>query len=296
MTDKPVYIIGSTPLACYLAAKFSDKGKNITLIAGKKDNYSLSTNGFTLKEDQSLSKKKYKINTSFWLKEPAGLVILAASPAEINALSTTISPQKIIDAPVLCFTQINDKSYLETFFKQPLIPAFFEGFLQRNDQTVTLLGRSPQIIIDENVSKKKQALLQEYMEGAGIPCIYESDSSLCFWRHFIPYALGSLAAAAYNQNLGQIIKNKQYREDLRICTEEAVSLSGCPDLSCEEIVKKLHLTPNSYQYPLQKELTSSSGQELEAISAPLRARLREEGRKGSKLEGLMDKVYNIILA
>ena len=75
---RPVYVIGDNALTCYLAAKLTDAGHDVIVIAGKENNLSFSTNGISLKEDSSLKLSRYKFNTSFWIKEEPKLVIIAA--------------------------------------------------------------------------------------------------------------------------------------------------------------------------------------------------------------------------
>lgn len=92
---RPVYVIGDNALTCYLAAKLTDAGHDVIVIAGKENNLSFSTNGISLKEDSSLKLSRYKFNTSFWIKEEPKLVIIAADAGHVNASLAAVAKDKI---------------------------------------------------------------------------------------------------------------------------------------------------------------------------------------------------------
>ena len=142
---RPVYVIGDNALTCYLAAKLTDAGHDVIVIAGKENNLSFSTNGISLKEDSSLKLSRYKFNTSFWIKEEPKLVIIAANAGHVNASLAAVAKDKIGAAPVLCFTPLKDVNYIEAMVGGNLFQAFFDGSLQQNGQQVFLYGRTPQV-------------------------------------------------------------------------------------------------------------------------------------------------------
>lgn len=122
---RPVYVIGDNALTCYLAAKLTDAGHDVIVIAGKENNLSFSTNGISLKEDSSLKLSRYKFNTSFWIKEEPKLVIIAADAGHVNASLAAVAKDKIGAAPVLCFTPLKDVNYIEAMVGGNLFRAFF---------------------------------------------------------------------------------------------------------------------------------------------------------------------------
>ena len=106
---RPIYIVGNNALTCYMAAKLTDAGHNDIIISDKENNISLSTNGISLKEDSSLKLSRYKLNTSFWIKEEPKLILLTADAGQLNPFLAALSKEKVGTAPVLCFTPLKDK-------------------------------------------------------------------------------------------------------------------------------------------------------------------------------------------
>ena len=223
---RPVYIIGDNALTCYLAAKITDAGHNVIVIAGKGNNVSLSTNGISLKEDSSLKLSRYKFTTSFWIKEEPKLVIITADAGHINSSLAAVSKTKIGGAPVLCFTPLKDINYLEAVVGGNLFRAFFDGYLQMENQQVFLYGRAPQIKICKNINWEKENPFPELFSYTGLNISYETDTSLCYWEFFAPYAVGSLLAALNNKNLFDITKDKQLRDQIPLLIAETAEIAA----------------------------------------------------------------------
>ena len=194
---RPVYVIGDNALTCYLAAKLTDAGHDVIVIAGKENNLSFSTNGISLKEDSSLKLSRYKFNTSFWIKEEPKLVIIAADAGHVNASLAAVAKDKIGAAPVLCFTPLKDVNYIEAMVGGNLFRAFFDGYLQQNGQQVFLYGRTPQVKICKNVNWEKENPFPDIFAYTGLNIGYETDTVRCYWEFFAPYAVGPLVKKLY---------------------------------------------------------------------------------------------------
>lgn len=299
-TDKrPIYVIGNNALTCYLAAKLTDAGHRVIVISDKENNISLSTNGISLKEDSSLKLSRYKFDTSFWLKEEPKLVILSAAAGQINPFLTTLSKEKIGTAPILCFTPLKDINYLEAIVGGNLFRAFFDGYLQQNEQQVFLFGRAPQIKICKNINWEKENPFPELLKNCEINITYSAETTLCYWEYFIPYAIGSLLAALYNKNLFDITKDKLLRDKIPLLVAEAAEITSAEgiQLNTEEIIKKLYAAPMSYRFPLQDEVNISSYGEANFISSVLMTSARSAKIRfmDSHLNKMLKQIYNLIL-
>lgn len=296
---RPIYVIGNNALTCYLAAKLTDAGHNIIIMSDKENNNSLSTNGISLKEDSSLKLSKYKFNTSFWVKEEPKLVLLTADAGHINPFLAAISKEKINMAPVLCFTPLKDINYLEAMVGGNVFRAFFDGYLQQNDQQVFLYGRTPQIKICKNINWEKENPFTDIFNNIGINISFETDISLCYWEFFAPYAVGSLLSALHNKNIFDITKDKQLREQIPLLLTEISEISASEGikLNCEELVKKLYAAPINYRYPLQEEIDTGGYGEATLISSVLMnaARSAKIRFMDSQLNKTLKQIYNLIL-
>ena len=296
---RPIYVIGDNALTCYLAAKLTDAGHKIIVIAGKENNLSLSTNGISLKEDSSLKLSRYKFNTSFWIKDEPKLVIIAADAGHINASLAAVTKNKIGTAPILCFTPLKDINYIEAMVGGNLFRAFFDGYLQQDGQQVFLYGRTPLIKICKNISWEKENPFSDILADTGLNIEYKTDTSRCYWEFFAPYAVGSLLTALNNKNLFDLTKDKQLRDQIPLLIAETAAIAAGEGLKldCEPLVKKLYAAPMNYRFPLQDEINSGGYGEANLISSVLMnsARSAKIRFMDSRLNKILKQLYNLIL-
>lgn len=296
---RPIYIIGDNALACYLAAKLTDDGHHVIIIAGKVGNNSLSTNGITLKEDSTLKKSKYKFITSFWIKNQPKLVILTSDAGKINASLAAVSKEKIGAAPVICFTPLRDINYLEALVGSNLFAAYFDGYLQLSNQQLFLYGRPPLIKICKNQNMEKQNPFTDIFMASTLNISYETSIDKNFWEFFSGFAIASLMSALHNKTVFEITKDKKLREEIPPLISEMAKLSASYNITLDEesLLKKIYNTPMNYRYPLQDEINSGRYGETNLISSVLVSAARK-GKirfQNTELNSLLKKIYNLIL-
>ena len=296
---RPVYIIGDNALTCYLSAKMTDAGHNVIIIAGKDNNISLSTNGISLKEDSSLKLSRYKFKTSFWIKNEPKLVIITADAGHVNASLAAITKNKIGTTSVLCFTPLKDINYIEAMVGGNIFRAFFDGYLQQDDQQIFLYGRTPSITICKNINWEKENPFPNIFANTGLNINYKTDTAHCFWEFFAPYAVGSLLATLNNKNLFDITKDKQLREQIPLLIAETAEIAAGEGLKldCEALIKKLYAIPMNYRFPLQDEINSGGYGEANLISSVLMNTARSAKLRfmDSQLNKILKQIYNLIL-
>lgn len=296
---RPVYIVGNNALTCYLAAKLTDAGHNVIIISDKENNISLSTNGISLKEDSSLKLSRYKFNTSFWIKDEPKLILLTADAGQINPFLAALSKEKVGTTPVLCFTPLKDINYLEAMIGGNVFRAFFDGYLQQNDQQIFLFGRTPQIKICKNINWEKENPFADILDNLSLNISFETDVAMCYWEFFAPYAVGSLLSSLYNKNLFEITKDKALRDQIPALLNEIVEIAGAEGikLNTDELIKKLYAAPANYRFPLQEEINSGGYGEAHLISSVLMnaARSAKIRFMDSQINKILKQIYNLIL-
>lgn len=298
--DKPFYVVGDTALAYYLSAKLTDAGRRVIAISDKASNTSLSTNGFILKEDRSLKNARYRLTTSFWMKEKAELVLLCASASKLNAFLSSLSRPKIDAAPVLCFSAHKDIEYIEGILGPNVCAAYFDGFLKLEGQQLLLFGRSPSITVCKNRTWKENNPFPGLFAGTDINLCFEDNENAGFWNFFAPYAVGSLITAVGGKNIFDITKDKQLREELSPLIAEMAGLAAVDGIKLDEenVLKKLYNIPMNYVYPLQQEIKNGGRGEIGVISSVITnaSRAAKTRVPAAKLNGLLKKLYDLTLA
>lgn len=293
-----IYILGDNALACFFAMKFSKAGEKVVIIANKERASSLSNNGITIIENHSLQKNHYKFETTFWLKETPKLLIITSDSVKLNASLTAISRKKIVNTPVLLFTPVRDTLYIKNILENDIYRAFFDGYLLNQSDQVLLFGRSPSITFSPKEKKRKNKIILDCFEKAGLSPKTEPSEEKAFWEYFSVYTACSLVSAAYNKNIFDVIKDKEKRETLIPLIREIAQIAKYDniDLNNDEVLKKIYNTPLSYPYPLQVEIAKGKAGDFDLISSNLINIARLSKTKIDELNLLLKKISNIIMA
>ena len=290
----PVYVIGGSALGCYLAARLVDAGETPVIIADKDSNIYLNTNGIILKDDLSLTKKNYRFATSPFMTAKPKFTLIAAENHRLKSLLTTLSPSKIQDTPVILFSYLKDIKHIKSWIGKNLYQAFFDGYLSKSDQTVSIYGRNPGIVM---LSKNKEEL-EETLAPLGIPVAFTEDKKTAFWKHFAGYALGSTLSAALNKSIFDIIKENQCKGLIQtLCGEMAtLATKEHAEVREEEILKEIYQIPHDYIFPLQKTVKAKKVCDVDLIASQILNTARKHKAKIPETQKLLKQIYHIILA
>lgn len=265
----PVYILGDTALAYFLALKLTAAGTRVIVMAGPKENASLATNGITLKEDYQLQKLHYRLETALWLKEDPRMLIIAAESSRVKAMLTGISKNKIKTCPVISFTRLKNKNFISDILGIQVISAYFDGWLHYQNQLVTAYGRSPSITLCcESLTETVQEF-ENLLTDTKISLQSGKTSSQVFWDYFCVYAPCSLLTAASGKTIFEVTKNKQLREQLTALLKEIVKLlpEQIPLYEPEELLKRIYNIPSNYVFPLSAQVRLRQTGDIDFISS-----------------------------
>lgn len=297
MTDT-VYIIGSNALACYLGAQIQNSGKKVVLLLDRQSaEETLATDGISVKEDRSLTQKKHKLSAAAFMKEPAQAVIIADYANRLNTALSNVSPSKIGNAPVICFTPLKDMSYLCPIVGSNLHPAFFNGYVIKNKNTVSLLGRSAGITICPTENGETDQTVLDIFAQSQLQTTAGGNRLLCFWEYFAPYALCSLFTAAEKKKVSELLKDKSNKEVFKRLVDEFCALAQADDISLNNdvVLKGIYNTPANYLYPLHQSILSGGRDDFNLLSSVITGSAVAAGCRIPEVTGLLKKLYNVIL-
>jgi ketopantoate reductase len=281
-----IYIVGESPLACYMAARLQDSGKNVAIVSGQKENLSLGTNGIMLKEEHSLRKKACRFQTAPFLKEEPELLIIAAGIRSLNARLTAVSGRLIKNCPILLFTPLMNIDYIEQILGSSVIRAYCDGYIIENGQTVSVLGRAPSFCLSGNPKKKPVKTALSLLEPV-FPVSIEENGTRAFWNFFAAHALGLVFSGAYRQNLAALLKNPDRKEELKLLAREIETLAAkeLAEINREELLGRLYAAPANYVWPV------SSAWEQNAVCQSLSELSQKHRLPVPQLNGLIKKIY-----
>lgn len=294
---RPIYIVGSGGLNCFLAGCFMEAGERVIIVDSPK-NTDILTNSIYIKEDYLLSRQKYKFEASFWMKEEPKLVIIAAKSNHIKSLIVALSPQKIKNAPIINLSVLADDSYLRGYLGDSIIQAYCHGYITSDAHQISILGQAPRIELTGTIDPDNFKIVSHLFNQAQITYSINLNEKQSFWEFFAPYAIASLSACAYNQNFSILIKNKEKRENIKACLQELLALLNCSGLSLNQdtLLEQLFNTPSGFVFPLQQDIKQGRPGELDTFYNILLNESHQHKCKLPLLNTMIKNIYNIILA
>lgn len=297
LTGSPVYILGNTPIAYFLAAKFTTSGIRTIILAGEQDNTSLSTNGITIKEDYQLQKLHCRLETAVWQREEAKMVIIATTPTLLKSNLLSLTKSKLKNTTIISFTPTKDESLIADILGYPVTQAYYDGWLKASNQQIIIYGQAPKITLCAETSSQNYQTFAEVAQKANIELQNCSLDTLAFWNFFCIYAPCSLMTAASGKNIFEITKNKALREQLLSCLQEISLLppKTLPPYNPDELLKQVFNIPSQYNFPLAEQIQNFHSGDLDFLSSIIQQAAFDNKCQLPTLNLLLKDLYEQIL-
>lgn len=239
-----IYVLGQSALSFYLMSRLQDSDQPACLISNKIDlNKKYSVN---IKEDGRLNKKQYDIPTQIHLNKAIDLLIVAAPLSEIKTELTTLSKSKLKDAKILCLSGLDDTELFANFFEKDAALGYVDGFLMKKNDNVTILGKSPKIMVSKNCAPE----FLDVFAKAKISLEAKDNHLVNFWQYFAAHAISYLASLAYKKSMFDVLKNKESRalvEELGSDMAKIVQ-KNIQQGTSGEILSQIYSIPNNFIY------------------------------------------------
>lgn len=268
-TQSPVYIIGNTPLAYYLAGKLSLAEENVRLIAGYEN--TLFSSPITIREDSLIQKNTLKIPTETIMHTPAKMVIFAIHPSNLKSFLAYFSKSKAKECPIISFCHETPSLPLADALQSPIIQAYFDGWInQSSSKALSYLGCINGITLSMNEQHPYFETVQKILSKTYIKLNFITNNEQNFWNHFLPYTTCSLFSLYHNKNTREITQNPKLRQSLITLLDELISIVP-QDISIdkEQIISGIYSTPSSYTWSINKDAQKQLCGELNFILSTL---------------------------
>lgn len=244
-----IYILGNNALAYYLATKFIDEGSNkVILLSNQFKKSSKNYNQITVKEDGKLIRKQYQIDTLINIKDKPDLFIIACGMDTIKVEMTTVNKNKVMDCPIICLSGLENDGFLQAFLQKNVEVGYFDGFLQKKNDIITVFGRTPKLLLGKSGDKN---VLNMFDKAKIITNLYD-DTQLAFWDYFSSYSISYLLYCAYKKPLFELIKNKEHRGLLENLAQDMAKMinKNVANFQIQELLKKIYAVPNMYNFDI----------------------------------------------
>lgn len=291
-TNLPIYILGKTTLGLYLAYKLSSIGENPIIITPPANNDELSKD-ITIKEENTFKKHKFTYQSTAYTFSNAKLLIITSEINKLKSELLLVSPKNMATTPCIIFSDDKNTDIAQNIIGQPLIHAWFNGWLTKEDDVITQLGNEINIVLHKNYHNLENCLTAlSILSRTGISTSSTEDNEQHYWQHFATNIIGITLTTKEQQNIAQICKNKEKRLYINKLAEEISSLASFyhTQLSAEEICQKIYSIPPHYSFNTQK-LDSQAISKINYYYHNLIIRITDSKLHLPQLNTLMKEIY-----
>lgn len=294
----PIYIVGNNPLAYYLGYQLQSAGHEIVMLLDRTFTQTIpNAIEITIKDDRKLTNRHCHLNAELSMQKNAGLVIITSFPNQFNTAVTALSPLKIKDAPVLCFTPFKDMSYLLPIISNNLYSAFFDGYIISRKNSISLEGRTPDISIYSHTQPEISPEILETFASAELHITQGQNRLSDFWNYIIPYAICSIWSAAENNKISVLLKDKNNTQILHSLVDEFCVMASSDGITPDRsgIMKKIYGTPANYIYPLHKSIIDGGKNDFDFLTSLITKTAIAQEINIPQTYKLLKKLYNTAL-
>ena len=128
-TERPVYLLGETPLSIYLAFRLASAEENPVIVTPPNGNRPDKVD-ITIKETQTFKKHKFTYTTAASTFAPGKMLLITSPSISFKSELMLLSPQNLTASPIVIFSPLRDISSAETLLGESLIRGFFDGWGQ----------------------------------------------------------------------------------------------------------------------------------------------------------------------
>ena len=295
----PIYIVGNNPLAHYLGYQLQSAGHEVIILLDRTLT-STPPNAieFSIKDDRKLSNHHCHLNAELSMQKNAGMVIITSFPNRFNTAIAALSPLKIKNAPIICFTPFKDMSYLLPIISDNLYSAFFDGYIISRKNSISLEGRTPEISIYSHGQTEISPEILETFGSSAIRITPSENRLYDFWNYIIPYTICSIWSAAENNKISVLLKDKNNTQFLHSLVDEFCSMAASdgikPDKSA--IMKKIYGTPANYTYPLHRSILNGGKDDFDFLTSVITQTAISQEINIPQTYKLLKKLYNSALS
>lgn len=293
-----IAILGSSPLAAWLAVRFAHAGHRPLLITTPGEVPAFQNAEFSLKEDRAVITHRTSFPADYKLGPAPELLVIACSPTELRRHLTLLTPSRLTGTTVLNCAVSSDTSYLKAFLKTAVIPAYFHGCISRDKNHLATMNRNNSFTLSLKEDNRTFEDLRSLFESAGIELAGIADDRRNFWEWFIPRTAAALLAGIHRQNIYGLMKNEPVRKQLELLIAELAELASADDVLIlpPDMLHAVYAFPAAWKFSLQSDDKKRVTAEFGRLSTLLQNQAETAGCPIPMLRRLLDEFYNKILA
>lgn len=270
-STQPVYILGESPLALFLAAKLTQNGNKVILLNSKAPATSYQNTEFCLKEEYNLQKNNFCIPATSRISTEPQMIIVASNLYSLKSNLSLLPGKSFPNCPLICFNYLENQDIIRSMFGSKAVQAYFKGYLEQDGTTVTAVGPLPQITISATKDEKFGTVFQ----NSDIKITEQSNNSINFWEHFAPFIIGYLSSVP-KQHMGDLLNDRENKKQISSAINEICKLAAFEQapLSENDLFRQLLETPRNFYFKKNRKQRTHEAAELDSYYSLLIGKAR----------------------
>lgn len=243
----PLAIIGTSPLAFYLADILQNNHYNVTILVAANQLESWSRLGsFTIKPT-NFHTHHTNFRFASHLDSSVEYCFIASSPEANQSDLLLLQDSSLATVPIINLSSFYNRDLIAKFTKTKVITAYFSGALSLDKNTLQSLERNPKIELccdSETASPIKQLF-----ESSVLSFSFSTASITLYWRHFAPFYISNLLLLLYQQDISATLMQPAIRHLADSAINEICRLAAAEKATLEagDVLTEIYAQANGSQ-------------------------------------------------
>ena len=288
-----IHILGTSALGLSLAAELQKIGHRITFICRPQNADEYSATDFIFKDNRKLQTNRQTFNFMFEQTTSPQILFIASEPQFLRSDLLLLSPDKLTNSLITNLTPCEPLALADELLNHQTIPAYFYGWLTKNKNHVSLLGRRNNLTFSLDELSSTAVLLHQVFAGTFFETSATDNNAFNLWRWLAPKALALLLSLAEDVGVFSFIKKNDNRKLIDQYVSELTALAAADgaNLNSADILADIYAVPDGY-IPTEAIKTEQIMLLAERISALLFRAVTADDQRFPTIRGWLRQIRN----
>ncbi len=237
-----IVIIGTSPLAFILADIIQNNNYDVSFLVSKLDSQNFnSCKPFSIKYSNTQTNQLYLSFTDNIIKSP-DYCILASDLENLKSDFLLLQNPLLKDTNLINFVS----NYTQKFINKTYIPAYFNGWLQRDKNNIIALNKNIEITFFCN--NKKDFNISNIFSSPHLSFSYNDKSLPNFWEQTSSFLIANLLILKYKQSPSCLLLDENIRKQVDAILKEISFLAkkNSENFDSSKSLASIYAIPNNY--------------------------------------------------
>lgn len=288
-----IHILGTSALGLSLAAELQKAGHRISIICRPQEADEYRATDFIFKDNRKLQTNRQTFNFIFEQNSSPQILFIASEPQFLRSDLLLLSPARLTNSQIVNLTPSEPLTLADELLNHQTIPAYFRGWLTKNKNHISLLGRRNNLTFSLDELSSTAVLLNHLFAGTFFETSASDNNSLNLWSWLAPKALAFLLFFAADSGIFAFAKKSDNRKFIDQYASELITLAAADGVTLNnaDILAEIYAVPDTYT-PAQIAKTEQIMLLTERLSALLFRAVTADDQRFPIIRGWLRQIRN----